>query len=136
MASNRQIEANRKNAKRSTGPRTAEGRKRASRNALRHGLSRRKSNLDPATEVVATAVASPAAFPPEWGALAVIARPKVELMRIRRVRYELLVAFLESPSLERMKRLKGIDRYERAALVEQRLLFDALWHLQIPGRSE
>ena len=40
MTSNRQIEANRGNAKRSTGPKTEEGKTRSSRNSLCHGLSR------------------------------------------------------------------------------------------------
>jgi hypothetical protein len=40
MATARQIAANRRNAQRSTGPRTAAGKSTSSRNALRHGLSR------------------------------------------------------------------------------------------------
>jgi hypothetical protein len=39
MASERQIAANRRNARKSTGPRSGAGRKRASRNAYRHGLA-------------------------------------------------------------------------------------------------
>ena len=39
MASERQITANRRNARKSTGPRSGAGRKRASRNAYRHGLT-------------------------------------------------------------------------------------------------
>ena len=39
MASEKQIAANRANAKRSTGPKTAAGKLRSSRNAFRHGLS-------------------------------------------------------------------------------------------------
>lgn len=39
MASERQIEANRRNASRSTGPRSAAGKKRVAHNAYRHGLS-------------------------------------------------------------------------------------------------
>ena len=39
MASERQIAANRKNARKSTGPRTNAGKQRAAKNARRHGLS-------------------------------------------------------------------------------------------------
>jgi hypothetical protein len=39
MASERQIAANRRSARKSTGPRSGAGRKRASRNAYRHGLT-------------------------------------------------------------------------------------------------
>jgi len=39
MVSERQIAANRRNARKSTGPRSGVGKKRASRNAYRHGLS-------------------------------------------------------------------------------------------------
>ena len=39
MASEKQLRANRENAMRSTGPKTAAGRLKSSRNALRHGLS-------------------------------------------------------------------------------------------------
>ena len=41
MASERQISANRRNAKKSTGPQTDGGKKRAGRNAFRHGLAAR-----------------------------------------------------------------------------------------------
>jgi hypothetical protein len=39
MATERQIAANRRNARKSTGPRTRAGKKRARRNSYRHGLS-------------------------------------------------------------------------------------------------
>ena len=51
MATKAQIRANRKNAKKSTGPRTNEGKQRSSQNALKHGLLARDAVLpgeDPA----------------------------------------------------------------------------------------
>jgi hypothetical protein len=43
MATQRQIEANRKNARRSTGPRSTSGKERSSQNAVKHGLSKREA---------------------------------------------------------------------------------------------
>jgi hypothetical protein len=45
MVSEKQIEANRRNAQKSTGPRTAEGKSNSSRNNLRHGLTGQLSLL-------------------------------------------------------------------------------------------
>ena len=39
MTSLRQIESNRRNAQKSTGPKTQDGKRRASQNAVRHGLT-------------------------------------------------------------------------------------------------
>jgi len=50
MASKRQIAANRRNAKKSTGPRSAPGKKRASNNAYRHGLFSRRARTTVAEE--------------------------------------------------------------------------------------
>jgi len=43
MATSAQIQANRSNARKSTGPRTAEGKERASQNAVKHGLLAREA---------------------------------------------------------------------------------------------
>ncbi|MET4221764.1 uncharacterized protein (UPF0335 family) [Bradyrhizobium sp. LB14.3] len=50
MASDKQIAANRRNAARSTGPRSLPGKARSSRNALRHGLAAVLSGLSPVSE--------------------------------------------------------------------------------------
>jgi hypothetical protein len=46
MASERQIAANRRNGNKSTGPRSASGKKRASHNAVRYGLTLRLSGAE------------------------------------------------------------------------------------------
>jgi hypothetical protein len=46
MASERQIAANRRNSQKSTGPRSVSGAKRSSRNAHRHGLTKRISTAN------------------------------------------------------------------------------------------
>ena len=51
MASERQIAANRRNARRSTGPRSRSGKKRTSQNAFRHGLTKPISASEFAREV-------------------------------------------------------------------------------------
>jgi hypothetical protein len=50
MASEKQIQANRRNAKRSTGPVTPEGKAAVSQNALKHGLRARQSPILPSQE--------------------------------------------------------------------------------------
>ena len=56
MATEKQIAANRANAKRSTGPRTLAGKTISSRNACRHGLSN-SLRLDPLTSAKIDAIA-------------------------------------------------------------------------------
>ena len=52
MTSPRKAAANRRNSRRSSGPRSAAGRTTASRNALRHGLAARVHHLSPACDSV------------------------------------------------------------------------------------
>jgi hypothetical protein len=114
MASNRQIEANRGNAKRSTGPKTEAGKTRSSRNSLRHGLSRpTKSSSD--REIRSLAHEGLTEEP-------ALVYAKLELARIRSARSALLAAFLNDPHPALAKGLHGIDRYERKAFARQRRL--------------
>ena len=57
MATQKQIDANRRNALKSTGPRTPEGKAAVSRNALKHGFALREIGLGPEAEQEITQLA-------------------------------------------------------------------------------
>ena len=93
MASDKQIAANGANAKRSTGPKTAAGKLKSSRNAYRHGLSGPLLS-DPATSAkvdwIAGKVAGDQASEHQQTAAQEFARAQIELLRIRSIRSEQL----------------------------------------------
>ena len=127
MASKRQIEANRANAKRSTGPKTTFGKARSNRNALRHGLARPESEQDAGRlETIASAIAASLARSSLSSEPMDFARAKFRLWHIRDVRHGILATLLESPSPQQMRRLVGLERYERAARAEHRHALKAL----------
>lgn len=120
MTSIRQIEANRSNATRSTGPKTADGKTRSSRNALRHGLAR-SAISDPAeAEQLAVAIASGLGHWVTPASALALARSKLALLRLRRLRQDTLAGLLADPTPVDFKRLKALERYERDALAQQR----------------
>jgi hypothetical protein len=122
VASEKQIAANRANAQKSTGPKTAAGRVRPSRNAFRHGLSL-PLRLDLATSETAGAIArllTPDQSDEEPAATEV-AQAQLELVRIREVRAKLTAEIdLTSLTLEQLQRLAALDRYERLAATRRR----------------
>ena len=119
MATAKQIAANRRNAQRSTGPRTAAGRSVSSRNALRHGLSLPQEK-DAATKATINELAQLIAadhsnnqklIDSEEAAAALL-----DLMRIRKVRNKMLAAMdLATATRDDLQRLLSIDRYESRA---------------------
>ena len=92
MASERQIAANRANAGKSTGPRSASGKKRASRNALKHGLTTPISGAVVTREI--EALARQIAGDPEDRLRMALARDAAEaqldLARVQRVGVDLI----------------------------------------------
>jgi hypothetical protein len=125
MASERQIAANRRNARKSTGPRSGAGRKRASRNAYRHGLT--------------LSITSTAAFAKQLDKLARkiagntedaitlerargIAQAELDLARVRRAKVALIErasAFgeLDPPQLIVTQMIRLLNAFDRGRLI-------------------
>ena len=124
MATEKQIAANRANAQKSTGPKTAAGKLRSSRNAYRHGLSG-PLRLDPATldkaNLIARALASEESDQERSLSTMEYAQAQLELQRIRSTRAGLMARIdLAQPNMKELQRLVGLDRYERYAHTKRR----------------
>ena len=124
MATEKQIAANRANARRSTGPRTALGKLTSSRNALRHGLS---LPLQPdhagSGEILALVQALVEGDASEMNLVAAneVALAQLELARIRTTRAALFADNNAVPGdAQSLKRLAALDRYERVAYAKRR----------------
>lgn len=121
MTSERKIEANRRNAKRSTGPKTEVGKAKSSRNARQHGLSRLAIENDANASPLARATM--AGFAHQHSSLNMmddLVRANLWLGRIRQARHDMLFSLLESPSPKLARRLAGLERYERPVRAAQR----------------
>jgi hypothetical protein len=121
-ASDRQITANRRNAKKSTGPRSKAGREAARHNALRHGLAIAIGN-DPAfrgdIEKLVRALSSGKQEVSDFAREA--AEAELEVLRIRKIRAWLFDKFyLADTSFPARlaalsENLAKLERYERRA---------------------
>lgn len=122
MTSERKIEANRRNAKRSTGPKTEGGKAKSSRNSRQHGLSRLTHEYDASANSLARTIN--AGFARQHCSLNMddLVRANLQLGRIRQARHDILVSLLECPSPKLAKRLVGLERYERPVRAAQRRL--------------
>jgi hypothetical protein len=118
VTSFKQIAANRRNASRSTGPVTAQGKARASRNALRHGVSVPVYRASAAAADIgefALQLVGDAASRTEFDLARAAAEAQLELVRIRREKQVLLEVSMSGLSSPDMQAIRRLDRYERRA---------------------
>jgi hypothetical protein len=86
VISAKKLAANRRNARNSTGPKTVEGKHRASRNAMRHGLetiNRLNPSVFAQIERMARAICGDAASPAQYEQALIIAESEVVLLHVR-----------------------------------------------------
>jgi hypothetical protein len=144
VTSTRKIEANRKNARASTGPKTEQGRARMARNAFRHGLSLHvcsDSVLCEEVESLARKIAGTEANVEIQELARRAAEAQIDLGRVHYARYRLLSDALSNPDYEsradtpqklalilsqEAKQLLAMDRYEQRALLRRKVALRAL----------
>jgi hypothetical protein len=129
MATQKQLQANRENAKRSTGPRTAAGRLKASRNARRHGLSL-PVTLD-AKELAKAELMVRMLVPDQADETQVVATELAQahlvVMRVGAIRNKMMAEVDPATAdLVQLWRLAALDRYEARALTRRRRASQAL----------
>src|SRR4051794_28839381 len=113
MATERQIAANRRNAQKSTGPRTAAGKRRAARNAYRHGLSIVTGSAadDEAVKSLALAIVAGSSDLGHLESARSAARAYLELAHIRQIKADLTQRMLDFGAV-------GSEELMRARLAE------------------
>ena len=118
MATDRQIAANRRNARRSTGPRSRAGRKRSSRNSFRHSLAAGVVNAERIKyiERLARKIAGATTDIVALECARAIAQAEFDLAQIRRVKVALIsrvMAFGEVENSATFQSLGEIKRFSR-----------------------
>jgi hypothetical protein len=130
MSRARRAFANRLNARKSTGPRSAAGKTVAARNARRHGLSlplqhdqRIDVDVDLLAQRIVGSIAGLAAEPRLLDLACRIAEAQLDLARVRRARLPVR-ARLETDATAAHELLR-LDRYERSALARRKFALRA-----------
>ena len=128
MTSERKITTNRANGRMSRGPKTIQGKRRSSKNALRYGLSlpvAADPRLRQDVEALAREIVGGADNVHILGMARQVAEAQIDLIRIRSARHKLLMRDSDPPvggkansvpSADLILQLVKIERYERRTL--------------------
>jgi hypothetical protein len=141
MASDRKIAANRRNSRRSCGPRTVAGKLTVSRNALRHGLAAatlRDSGIAAEVDRLATAIAGENVDAVQREQALIIAESELSLLRVRAVRTNILEQMANAvlPAViggAYFDQLRRLERYERRAFSRRQSAIRTLLDVQAEG---
>ena len=141
MATERQIAANRRNAQKSTGPRTAAGKRRAARNAYRHGLSIVSGSAadDEAVKSLALAIVAGSSDPEHLDSARSAARAYLELAHIRQIKADITQRMLDFGAVEPeelMRARRAESRYLKALLRRQCQTPERLKPVSVPSEAE
>jgi hypothetical protein len=144
MASERQIAANRRNARRSTGPRSSGAKKRVAQNAYRHGLTvsiTSSEGLAKQLDKLAREIAGDTKDPILLECARAIAQAELDLARVRRAKVALIErasAFgeLDPPRLTVTQMIRLLNTLDRGRLsVPKPIEASATMPSQEPDRS-
>jgi hypothetical protein len=113
MTTTSQRDANRRNAKSSTGPRTAKGKARASRGALKHGLNLPIAHPEMAAAIEAHArmILGESSHPGLLSLARAIAEAQLDLNRVRRARHTLLSHAFDDPNHDSSQNLSLVNHW-------------------------
>jgi hypothetical protein len=140
MTSDRKTASNRKNAQKSTGPRSELGRRHSSRNAFRHGLaiaigSNPSDSKD--IEALATTLERRSGVPNVGEFARQIAEAEIDLLRIRKLRALIFAPVNSNPKAqladfsELDESLAKLERYDRRAFSRRKRALRAMTEVEV-----